>query len=86
MTKTARPWGELTRQVARTVRHQREQRGWTTDTLSQRLTDVGYSLAQSGVVRLESGGRRITTDDLEALAAVFAMRPADLLSRTPERN
>ncbi|MEW1685073.1 helix-turn-helix transcriptional regulator [Streptomyces sp. NPDC093594] len=80
MPKMTRPWGELTKQVARTVRDLRERRSWTTDDLSRRLTDAGYSLAQSGVARLESGGRRITVDDLEALAAVFGVHPTALLS------
>ncbi|MFJ9030021.1 helix-turn-helix domain-containing protein [Streptomyces sp. NPDC102274] len=80
MPKTTRPWGELTKQVARTVRDLRERRQWTTDDLSRRLTEAGYPLAQSGVTRLESGGRRITVDDLEALAAVFGVHPTALLS------
>ena len=83
MVKTSRPWGELTKQAARTVRDLRERRRWTTDDLSRRLTEAGYPLAQSGVARLESGGRRITVDDLEALAAVFGVHPAALLSSGP---
>jgi transcriptional regulator with XRE-family HTH domain len=73
------PWGALTRQVARTIRDLRERRDWTTDELSRRLTAAGYALAQSGVVRMETGTRRITVDDLEALAAVFGVEPAELL-------
>lgn len=80
MPKTSRPWGELTKQTAATVRDLREKRRWTTDDLSRRLTEAGYPLAQSGVVRLESGGRRITVDDLEALSAVFGVHPAALIS------
>ncbi|MEV6511472.1 helix-turn-helix transcriptional regulator [Streptomyces sp. NPDC051642] len=83
MPKTSRPWGELTKQTAATVRDLRERHHWTTDDLSRRLTDAGYPLAQSGVVRLESGGRRITVDDLEALSAVFGVHPAALISSGP---
>jgi transcriptional regulator with XRE-family HTH domain len=57
--------------IGRRVREQREGRGWSQDRLARDLAEVGVHLGQTGVARLEKGARRVTLEDLDALAVVL---------------
>jgi transcriptional regulator with XRE-family HTH domain len=63
------------RNIAARVTHEREDRGWTYEELSKRMTDAGCSVAVSSLNRLERGNppRRISVDELFAFADVFEL-------------
>jgi transcriptional regulator with XRE-family HTH domain len=75
--------------LARRVALEREQRGWTYEGLAKRMTDAGCPINQSALYKIEKGtkgkdgqpgpARRITVDELVALAQVFDTTPEDLL-------
>lgn len=65
--------------VAARVRMERENRGWSPAQLAQRMTDEGCSIATSAIYKLEADGRRITVNELVALAKVFELEVDDLL-------
>ena len=52
---------------------QRPERGWTFDGLAKRMTDAGCPMAGSAIYKIENGDppRRVTVDELVALARVF---------------
>ncbi|MFH9293833.1 helix-turn-helix domain-containing protein [Streptomyces sp. NPDC017520] len=66
-------------EVKRNVARLRKARGWTTYELAQRMGAAGRPIPQSGISRVESGGRRVDADDLAAFAVVFGVSPAALL-------
>lgn len=43
--------------------------------LSKRLKAIGWPIAQSGLVRIENGKRKVDADDLLALALVLSTSP-----------
>ncbi|WP_207105375.1 helix-turn-helix transcriptional regulator [Mycolicibacterium sp. P9-64] len=47
--------------------------------LSSRLTDLGRPIPPLGLRKIESGGRRVDTDDLLALAVALGVSPITLL-------
>lgn len=59
--------------LARRVAYMREARGWSYETLARAMTDVGCSISKAALYNIENGTppRRITVDELVALAAVF---------------
>jgi len=57
----------------------RKARGLTTYQLAQLMAKAGRPIPQSGISRIESGGRRVDVDDLTALAVVLGVSPAALL-------
>jgi transcriptional regulator with XRE-family HTH domain len=69
------------RNIAARVTHEREDRGWTYDELSKRMTDAGCSVAVSSLNRLERGNppRRISVDELFAFAEVFDLSIFDMM-------
>jgi transcriptional regulator with XRE-family HTH domain len=86
MTEEQRRRGPAATQVEATGQHVqanvarlRKARGWTTYTLAQKMADAGRPIPQSGISRIESGGRRVDVDDLTALAVVLGVSPAALL-------
>jgi transcriptional regulator with XRE-family HTH domain len=68
--------------LAQRIQNEREHRGWSYEALAKKLTDVGCSINSSAIYRIEKGAppRRITVDELVALARVFETSPADLLT------
>lgn len=65
--------------VAATVRALRRQRGLTLADLADRLTRLNHPITLNTLSKLETGARRITVDDLVALAAALDVTPHDLL-------
>lgn len=66
--------------VATNVERLREQRGLTYTQLSERLKTVaGWSISPIAVRRIEDRQRRITVDDLAALAVALGVTPVTLL-------
>ncbi len=61
------------------VRAFRKRRGWSQERLAERLREVGVSLGQSNVARLENGKRAVTVDDLYGLALALDCPPLALL-------
>jgi transcriptional regulator with XRE-family HTH domain len=53
------------------VRELRTARGWTQETLAQRMTAYGWAMHQTTLAKLESGNRPTSVGELAALAAIF---------------
>ena len=47
--------------------------------LARRLADIGWPIAANGLTKVESGDRRVTVDDVVALAVVLGVSPNQLL-------
>ncbi len=72
--------GPTSRTVAENVKHQREVRNMSYAQLSDRLqTDAQWSISPVGIRRIETGERRVTPDDLTALAVALKVSPITLL-------
>ena len=65
--------------VARNVKQLRLARGLAYTELSEHLARLGRDIPTWGLRKIESGGRRVDTDDLMALAVAFNVSPATLL-------
>jgi transcriptional regulator with XRE-family HTH domain len=61
---------------------EREQRGWSYETLAKRMADVGCPIAGSAIYKVEKGDppRRVTVDELLALSEVFGLTLDELLT------
>lgn len=65
--------------VAANVRRLRIKRGLAYTELSERLQKTGRNIPTWGLRKIESGGRRVDSDDLVALAVALGVSPATLL-------
>ncbi len=67
--------------LARRIAHERERRGWTYEGTAKRLTDAGCPIQPSAIYKIEKGAtpRRISVDELVALAEVFGIPVEKLL-------
>jgi transcriptional regulator with XRE-family HTH domain len=67
--------------LARRIAIERETRGWTYDGLAARMKAAGCPVDQSAIYKIEKGRprRRITVDEMVALAEVFDVPIQDLL-------
>lgn len=67
--------------LARRIAYERQERGWSLEGLAKRMSDAGCNINASAIFKIEKGDppRRISVDELVALAAVFAERVDDLL-------
>ncbi|WP_338677712.1 helix-turn-helix transcriptional regulator [Streptomyces sp. SCSIO 30461] len=65
--------------AAKRIKVEREQRGWSTTTLSDRLNEAGYEMNPSGVWRIENGKRRINLDEAIGFAEVFGVSLSNLV-------
>ena len=65
--------------VARNIRRIRQHRDLTAAALSDRLAEIGHPILDSGILKIEHGGRRVDVDDLVALAEALGVEPAMLL-------
>ncbi len=77
--------GAVAVRVAANLRALRKSRGMSTYDVAARLADIGWSIQQTGVARIETGQRRVDVDDLVALAAVrqHQPEPADAAADRP---
>ena len=64
--------------VRRNLERIRRTRGWTLQALSDRMTGE-VQLSVSGLSKIETGARRVDTDDLLAIAAALDVSPLALL-------
>lgn len=72
--------GPTAKAVADNVKRLRTDWDWNYTELSDRLRSAaGWSINAVGIRRIESGERRVTPDDLSALAVAFGVSPATLL-------
>jgi transcriptional regulator with XRE-family HTH domain len=72
--------GPTSRAVAENVKRWRETRNMSYTQLSDKLqTDAQWSINPVGIRRIETGERRITPDDLAALAVALRVSPVTLL-------
>lgn len=65
--------------VARNVAELRDQRRLSVRALSERLTDVGHPILASGISKIENGERKVSVEDLLALAVTLDVSPVRLL-------
>jgi transcriptional regulator with XRE-family HTH domain len=67
--------------LSRRIAFERERRGWSYGTLAQRMTAAGAPVAASALQRVEKSEprRRVTVDELLALADVFEVSVEELL-------
>src|SRR5690606_35977869 len=73
-------YGPTAQTASANLRRWRETRGMTYTELSNRLNTVaGWDISPVGVRRIENRERRITVDDLTALAAALDVAPIALL-------
>lgn len=72
--------------LARRIAWERELRGWSYDSLAQRMTDRGYPIHGSAIYKIEKGDppRRVTVNELAAFALAFGMNAWELTVH-PER-
>lgn len=64
----------------------RKGRGWSQARLVRRLAEVGLSLGQSNLARLENGKRDVSVADLFALALALDVPPLLLLGSDDDRD
>lgn len=73
------PTGQYT---AARIAEVRAARGLTYQGLSDRLRDAHWSIPELGLRRIEAQARRVTVDDLMAIAAALNVSPLELLIPT----
>jgi transcriptional regulator with XRE-family HTH domain len=68
--------------LARRIERERTARGWSYETLAKKMTDAGCSIQGSAIYKIEKADppRRITVDELMALATVFGKSIENLLT------
>ncbi|MHC5904180.1 helix-turn-helix domain-containing protein [Streptomyces sp. S6] len=68
--------------VAQRIKLEREARGWSTVTLSERMADVGHPVNQAAIWRIESGKprRRVNLDEAIGFCKVFDLDMDELIS------
>ncbi|MDF3309893.1 helix-turn-helix transcriptional regulator [Rhodococcus sp. T2V] len=79
MAEKKNPLGPIGEIAAGNVKRLREHHRLSYAELSRRLADLGRPIAPLGLSRIESGERRIDTDDLVALAISFRVSPLALI-------
>lgn len=67
--------------LAERIRHERELRAWSYETLAKAMTDEGCRVQGSAIFKIEKvePRRRITVDELVALSRVFDLDVEELL-------
>ncbi|MDR3106752.1 MAG: helix-turn-helix domain-containing protein [Bifidobacteriaceae bacterium] len=67
--------------LARRIRFEREQRGWSPSQLAEQMTSLGCSIQTSAIYRIEAqeNRRRISVDELVTLSRLFETSIDDLL-------
>lgn len=76
--------GATGRHVAERLAHYRNARNLSYQALSQRLDELEWSIPELGLRRIEARARRVTVDDVLAIAAALDVSPLQLL--LPDRD
>jgi 8-oxo-dGTP diphosphatase len=73
--------------VAARIKHEREQRGWSTSELARRVSKAGVTLRQQQVWQIESGTppRRLSVGEAAAFATIFGISLGTLMT-PPEQS
>jgi hypothetical protein len=71
--------GATSRAVAANVMRLRKAQNMSFTDVSEQLANLGWSINAVGIRRIENRERRVTPDDLTALAVVFGVSPITLL-------
>jgi hypothetical protein len=58
-------------------------RGWSLETMAQRLHAAGYPMSGTCINKIENRDRRMDVDDLVAFATAFEIEPGVLLQFGP---
>lgn len=66
-------------QIARSVARCRTDKGLTTEQLAHQLTELGIPIKAPAITKIEKGYRRLTADELTALAVVLGVNVNALL-------
>lgn len=77
---------EAERLLARRITLERVARGWSNETLAERMSDAGCQIQPSALYKIQSGERprRITVDELVGLSAALGVSVQDLLAPSNE--
>ncbi|OEU96269.1 helix-turn-helix domain-containing protein [Streptomyces oceani] len=65
--------------VAVRIKVEREARGWSTSTVSDRLNEAGFDMNPSAVWRIENRKRRINLDEAIGFAEIFGLELRNLV-------
>ncbi len=67
--------------LALRMAYERDRRDWTYDGLARRMADAGCPIQATALYKIEKGSppRRVTVDELAALAHVFDVDPSEML-------
>lgn len=79
VNRAAAQTGPLAQRVARNVKQLRERQRMPLTQLAARLAELGTPIARLGLYDLEKGTRKVSVDELAALAQLFGVaQPWDL--------
>lgn len=78
--------GATGRHAAAQIARQRNAQGLSYVALSNRLEDLGWPLPVLALRRIEAGARRVTVDDLFALAVALGVSPVELVTGESENT
>lgn len=71
-------------ELAHRIAYERERRGWSYEDTAIALAREGLELHYTAIYKTEKKGRRVTVDELVALASAFDTTPGDLLRPVAE--
>lgn len=69
---------DLSQTVSRRVKEIRESRKWTQERLAEEVSTLGVPLHGTAVTRIEKGGRKVTLEEVAALAKALGVPPVQL--------
>lgn len=75
----ASPLGHVSERLRLRLRDERKARGLTHAQLQELLTGLGIELHRTALSEIETGGRRVTVDELMGFSEVLAVCPLELL-------
>lgn len=70
---------EAEERIGRRVRELRQARGWSQEQLASAMTDLGVTMHQTTVAKVEAAARPIRVNEAAVFAAVLGVRLVDLL-------
>lgn len=84
MTTNEAALGDVGRAVAANIRRLRLAQGKSAQAVADETCTHGWAIDRHAIYKIEERGRRVTVDELVSLAAVFDVRPQDLLTPAAE--